>query len=87
VRRADAIIVLEGGEVREVGQHDELLARPEGVYARLYALQMIEQKPADTDSLEFRSRPSGRLRLASEPVTEMPAGEEDYVGERRETRA
>jgi subfamily B ATP-binding cassette protein MsbA len=42
VRRADAIIVLERGAVREVGRHDELLARPNGVYARLYALQMFE---------------------------------------------
>jgi ATP-binding cassette, subfamily B, bacterial MsbA len=42
VRRADAIIVLERGVVREVGRHDELLARPNGVYARLYSLQMFE---------------------------------------------
>jgi subfamily B ATP-binding cassette protein MsbA len=42
VRRADAIIVLERGVVKEVGRHDELLARPNGVYARLYALQMFE---------------------------------------------
>jgi subfamily B ATP-binding cassette protein MsbA len=43
VRRADAIIVLERGMVREIGRHDELLARPNGVYARLYALQMFEE--------------------------------------------
>jgi subfamily B ATP-binding cassette protein MsbA len=42
VRRADAIIVLERGAVREVGRHDELLARANGVYARLYSLQMFE---------------------------------------------
>jgi len=42
VRRADAIIVLERGVVREVGRHDELLARPNGLYARLYSLQMFE---------------------------------------------
>jgi subfamily B ATP-binding cassette protein MsbA len=42
VRRADAIVVLEKGSVREVGRHDELLARPNGVYARLYALQMFD---------------------------------------------
>jgi subfamily B ATP-binding cassette protein MsbA len=42
VRRADAIIVLERGVVREIGRHEELLARPGGVYARLYALQMFE---------------------------------------------
>jgi ATP-binding cassette, subfamily B, bacterial MsbA len=42
VRRADAIVVLERGVVREIGRHDELLARPHGAYARLYALQMFE---------------------------------------------
>ncbi|HEY8550901.1 MAG TPA: lipid A export permease/ATP-binding protein MsbA [Vicinamibacterales bacterium] len=42
VRRADAIVVLERGVVKEIGLHDELLARPDGVYARLYALQMFE---------------------------------------------
>ena len=42
VRRADAIIVLERGRIAEIGRHDELLARPGGVYAKLYALQIFE---------------------------------------------
>ena len=50
VRRADAIVVLERGVVREMGQHDELLARPDGVYARLYALQMFEGSAANGTS-------------------------------------
>ncbi len=44
VRRADAIIVLETGRVVEQGRHDELLARPDGVYAKLYALQLFEKE-------------------------------------------
>jgi subfamily B ATP-binding cassette protein MsbA len=44
VRRADAIIVLDRGSIVEMGRHDELLARPGGAYARLYALQLFERK-------------------------------------------
>ncbi len=46
IRRADAIIVLERGRIVEIGRHDELLARPSGVYAALYDLQLLEgRKP------------------------------------------
>jgi subfamily B ATP-binding cassette protein MsbA len=44
VRRADAIIVLDRGRIVEIGRHDELIARPKGVYARLHAMQLIEAK-------------------------------------------
>jgi subfamily B ATP-binding cassette protein MsbA len=42
VRRADAIIVLERGRIAEIGQHDDLLARPGGAYSKLYSLQIFE---------------------------------------------
>jgi subfamily B ATP-binding cassette protein MsbA len=38
VRRADRILVLDKGEIREEGSHDELLAK-NGIYARLHDLQ------------------------------------------------
>jgi ATP-binding cassette subfamily B protein len=44
IQRADAIIVLDRGEVREMGTHAELLQRG-GFYARLYEMQ-FEKKPA-----------------------------------------
>jgi subfamily B ATP-binding cassette protein MsbA len=47
VRRADAIVALERGRVAEIGRHDELLARPEGVYAKLYAQQIFERQPEE----------------------------------------
>ncbi len=57
VRRADKIVVLEDGQIRETGTHAELLGKG-GTYARLYELQF-----ADTDSLPSPAaveRPVGR---------------------------
>ncbi len=42
VRRADLIVALEEGGVAETGTHDALVGRPDGVYAKLYALQAFE---------------------------------------------
>ena len=38
VLKADRIVVMDGGGVVSIGQHEELLAR-EGLYARLASLQ------------------------------------------------
>jgi ATP-binding cassette, subfamily B, bacterial MsbA len=50
VRRADAIVALERGRVAEIGRHDELLARPAGVYAKLYALQIFDRRRETVDA-------------------------------------
>lgn len=41
IKRADRIIVLHKGEIREIGTHDELLEK-QGIYAKLYQLQYKE---------------------------------------------
>jgi subfamily B ATP-binding cassette protein MsbA len=45
IRRADQIVVLEGGRVVQRGTHEELLAE-EGVYRRLHALQFAPEEAA-----------------------------------------
>jgi subfamily B ATP-binding cassette protein MsbA len=52
VRRADAIVALERGRVAEIGRHEELLAKPAGVYAKLYALQIFEQRKDAADAAD-----------------------------------
>src|ERR687898_1696695 len=55
VRRADAIIVLERGRIAEIGRHDELLARPGGVYAKLYSLQLFEKEDSESPAVGRQS--------------------------------
>ena len=43
---AQRIVVLDGGEVKETGTHEELLKRPNGLYSRLYELQFTPEDPA-----------------------------------------
>lgn len=47
VQNADKIIVMHKGEVREIGTHQELLAK-RGIYYKLYQLQYKEQEIKDT---------------------------------------
>jgi subfamily B ATP-binding cassette protein HlyB/CyaB len=39
VRECDRIVGMRGGEIVEVGTHEQLLDRPDGLYARLWQLQ------------------------------------------------
>lgn len=70
VQRADAIIVIERGRIVEIGRHDELITRPNGSYARLHQLQLLESRAdakeakAGGPSIELRA---GR-RMKAEPT-------------------
>ena len=55
VRRADAIIVLEHGRIAEKGRHEELLAIPGGVYAKLYALQLFDRQETEAEPAPERA--------------------------------
>lgn len=40
IREMDRIIVIEGGKIREEGQHDELLKAEQGIYQKLWDIQV-----------------------------------------------
>jgi ATP-binding cassette subfamily B protein len=44
IREADQILVIDGGQIRERGRHEELLAAG-GLYAELYHTQFAGQEP------------------------------------------
>ncbi len=47
VRKADKIVVMERGQIKETGTHTELLAKS-GIYKRLYELQFAEEEILET---------------------------------------
>jgi ATP-binding cassette subfamily B protein len=54
IQRADKIIVMHKGKVREMGTHQELLTH-RGVYYKLYQLQYKDQEIAGSASPEPQS--------------------------------
>ncbi len=64
IKRADRILVLHKGRVREIGTHEDLLAR-QGIYWRLYQLQYRDQEATESGESAPsdrgpRSKPPGR---------------------------
>jgi ATP-binding cassette subfamily B protein len=47
IREADQILVIDGGQIRERGRHEDLLATG-GLYAELYHTQFADQEPVAT---------------------------------------
>ena len=64
IRGADKIIVLDGGEVKEGGRHEELMEVDDGIYRNLVSTQLIkDQEPALPNDLDISNGWSLRYNL------------------------
>lgn len=46
IKKADKIIVMDAGEIKEMGTHNELLVKENGYYKNLYEVQFLQQEVA-----------------------------------------
>jgi subfamily B ATP-binding cassette protein MsbA len=53
VRRADRIVVLEGGTITDIGSHEDLMQKL-GTYRRLYNLQFLDMEQPKTAVMPVR---------------------------------
>jgi len=66
IRRADLVIVIEGGRVVERGQHAELLSRGDSVYSKLYATQVFDSEADSFGDGRIGNRKAVRMRPSKE---------------------
>ncbi|MGQ0598533.1 type I secretion system permease/ATPase [Aquabacterium sp.] len=75
VRDANRIVVMERGQVAEVGSHDELLRQPDGIYAHLHRLQQGDrpipepQAPTRPPTQVSAPAPNQAGRMAARSMT------------------
>nr|CAD1831709.1 unnamed protein product [Ananas comosus var. bracteatus] len=96
VRNADVIAVMQAGEVRELGSHDELIADDGGLYSSLVRLQQAKDSreegvlPAATgSSFQLGSSShsmSRRFSAASRSSSARSSGKDDGGGDDAELR-
>ena len=71
IQRADKIIVMHKGRLREMGSHQQLLAQ-RGIYWKLYQLQYKDQEfPPPTSTTAATTTP---VKISSRRVRSVTAG-------------
>lgn len=87
VQKAHKIAVIDGGQVVEIGRHEELLAKG-GLYSRLYSMQFAEEMARDEalirSSYEVRTRLTpmiGFLKLLADDLVDSQEERDELVKE------
>lgn len=68
VRDANRIIVMDKGQIVEVGPHEALLKNPDGIYTQLYKLQMGTSQVAGSAHAIHKAQSSSNVQNASTKV-------------------
>jgi len=63
IRHADQIIVMDKGNIAEIGSHNELLQNPDGLYANMWAMQL--RGGGESAHAELEELPSTTLQEVS----------------------
>ena len=83
IRNADKIAVVNAGHIAEIGTHDELVDRPDGIYADLIRLQMSGHEVSSPDKERMRARSDSGIGLdadKSRARTRTESAEESKKG-------
>jgi hypothetical protein len=72
IRNADRIAVIERGRVKEIGSHEQLMMKPDGLYRRLQQMQNLD---SSSHGLEARSDLHGDTK--KDPDESKPEVAED----------
>ena len=80
IQRADQIIVLHHGEIREQGTHQELLAE-RGLYWRLYKLQYADGARSESQELSGADETATQLQFSGEPLVRTRSGPGSPAGQ------
>lgn len=68
---ADKIVVIKRGKIREIGTHDELLQKPNGVYRKLAKRQILLDEASRYGSMEGSMESSMENLKRIETISEL----------------
>lgn len=81
IRDADRIAVIDHGKVREIGTHEELMAKPDGKYRLLQSLQNLDSEESRSGSKKGKDKVNEASILCVDGVDNTPTQEEEVQKE------
>ena len=80
LRKADRLVVLDRGEIVEIGNHDDLLARG-GAYHDLYQAQSRQVQPGvDADAALATDNPAEKMPTEAKVASQVAASDQNRQG-------